>query len=67
MAPAQPADLGGQVARHVALDGRDYVIPEDLFALAEDVLLHRMRLTYEAMARGRTTRQILRELMDKTG
>jgi len=47
--------------------GRDYVIPEDLFALAEDVLLHRMRLTYEAMARGRTTRQILRELMDQTG
>jgi MoxR-like ATPase len=47
--------------------GRDYVVPEDLFALAEDVLLHRMRLTYEAMARGRTTRQILRELMDQTG
>lgn len=47
--------------------GRDYVIPEDLFALAEDVLLHRMRLTYEAMARGRTTRQVLRELMDQAG
>jgi MoxR-like ATPase len=34
--------------------GRDYVIPEDLFALAEDVLLHRMRLSYEALADGRT-------------
>ncbi|MBX3406765.1 MAG: AAA family ATPase [Phycisphaeraceae bacterium] len=45
--------------------GRDYVIPDDLFALSEDVLLHRMRLTYEAMARGRTTRQVLRELMEQ--
>lgn len=45
--------------------GRDYVIPDDLFALAEDVLMHRMRLTYEAMARGRTTRQVLHELMEQ--
>jgi MoxR-like ATPase len=30
--------------------GRDYAIPEDLFALAEDVILHRIRLKYEALA-----------------
>ena len=35
------------------IHGRNYVIPEDLFALAEDVILHRMRLTYEALAEGR--------------
>ncbi len=36
------------------IHGRHYVIPEDLFALAEDVMLHRMRLTYEALADGQT-------------
>ena len=35
------------------IHGRNYVIPEDLFALAEDVILHRIRLTYEALAEGR--------------
>src|SRR5207248_3856582 len=34
--------------------GRDYVVPEDLFALSEDVLLHRIRLNYEALADGHT-------------
>ena len=36
------------------IHGRNYVIPEDLFALAEDVILHRIRLTYEALADGYT-------------
>jgi len=33
------------------IHGRDYVVPEDLYALADDVLLHRMRLTYECPRR----------------
>lgn len=45
------------------LHGRDFVIPEDLFELAEDVVLHRIRLTYEAAAEGHTGREILEELM----
>lgn len=44
--------------------GRSYVVPEDLFALAESVLVHRMRLTYEAIARGVTGREVLLRLMD---
>ena len=47
--------------------GRDYVVPEDLFALAEDVLLHRMRLTYESLANGEIPAAILRRLMDEEG
>jgi MoxR-like ATPase len=43
--------------------GRDYVVPEDLFALADDVLLHRLRLRYEALAEGMTTAQVLNRLM----
>jgi len=47
------------------IKGRDYAVPDDLFALAEDVLLHRMRLSYDALARGRTGPVVLRELLEK--
>ena len=33
---------------------RDYVVPEDLFALAQDLMLHRIRLTYESLAECKT-------------
>jgi MoxR-like ATPase len=46
------------------IHGRDFAIPEDLFALAEDVMLHRMRLSYEALAEGRTAEQVLSELLE---
>jgi MoxR-like ATPase len=49
------------------IHGRNYVVPEDLFALAEDVMLHRMRLTYEALADGLTGQTILRELLHEMG
>jgi len=47
--------------------GRDYVIPDDLFALAEDVLLHRMRLNYEALADGKTTAGLLKQILTAAG
>jgi len=43
--------------------GRDYAIPEDFLALAEDVVLHRMRLTYEALAEGRRGEDVLADLL----
>ncbi len=49
------------------IHGRHYVIPEDLFALAEDTLLHRMRLSYEALAEGYTGSEVLRSLLDDFG
>ncbi|MBX3441428.1 MAG: MoxR family ATPase [Planctomyces sp.] len=49
------------------IHGRDYVIPEDLYALADDVMLHRMRLNYEALADGCTGASVLRELLDEFG
>ena len=47
--------------------GRDYVVPEDLFQLAEDVVLHRIRLSYEALAEGRKPAQVLEEILQKLG
>jgi MoxR-like ATPase len=49
------------------MHGRHYAIPEDLFALAEDVMLHRMRLKYEAIAEGVTGRAVLQELLRSLG
>ncbi len=54
-----------QAARARAyIEGRDYVGTADLFALAEGVMLHRMRLSYDALARGRKSKDILNELLD---
>lgn len=70
-------ELGGSPRAGIALTvasrarafihGRDYVVPEDLFALAEDVLLHRMRLTYEALAEGVRGASVLKAIMAEMG
>lgn len=46
---------------------REYAVPEDLFALAEDVLLHRVRLNYEALAEGITSTEILEDILKTMG
>ena len=48
---------------HAWLAGRDYVTPEDIQALAFDVLRHRVLLTYEAEAEGVTTDDFIKELI----
>jgi MoxR-like ATPase len=45
------------------LRGRDYVLPEDVADLAPDVLRHRLVLTYEALADGKTPDQLILEVM----
>jgi len=47
--------------------GRDYVIPEDLLALAEDVMLHRIRLNYASLAEGMDGRRVLNEILADLG
>jgi MoxR-like ATPase len=57
-----------QAARARAfIHGRDYVVPEDLYALAEDVLLHRIRLKYEALAEGVSGVSVLKEILSESG
>jgi|TARA_B110000495_G_C23002217_1_gene591606 MoxR-like ATPase len=43
--------------------GRHYVVPDDLYALAEDVILHRIRLNYEALADGHTGASVLQGIL----
>ena len=49
------------------IHGRKYVVPDDLFALAEDVILHRIRLNYEALADGLTGKEVLKQIMNTFG
>ena len=49
------------------IHGRHYVVPEDLYALAEDVVLHRVRLTYEALADGQSAPAVLRTMLRSLG
>lgn len=47
------------------MDGRDYVIPDDIKEVAQDVLAHRIILNFEAEADGITTRQIVDTILNK--
>ena len=47
------------------LEGRDFVLPEDIKEVAPDVLNHRIILNYEAEADGVTTHQIIDTLLQK--
>ena len=48
---------------HAALDGRDFVSPDDVKALAVPVLAHRLIVASNARLRGRTASQIVRDIL----
>ncbi len=48
---------------HAWLAGRDYVSPEDVQAIAHDVLRHRILLSFEAEAEGITTDSLIDRLL----
>jgi MoxR-like ATPase len=55
-----------KVARaHAWLEGRDYVTPEDVQAVAHDCLRHRVSLSYEAGADGLTADGVIDEVIRK--
>jgi len=47
------------------LNGRGFATPEDVKALAKDVLRHRLILTYEAEAQNTTTDEIITQILNK--
>jgi MoxR-like ATPase len=48
---------------HAWLAGREFVSPEDVQAVAHDVLRHRILLTFEAEADGMTSQHVIYELL----
>ena len=49
---------------HAFLRGRDFVSPDDVKALAYDVLRHRILVSFEAEARGITSDEIIKTLLN---
>jgi len=47
------------------LQGRAFVVPEDIRAIAPDVMRHRMGLTYEAEAENITTTDVVNKIINK--
>ncbi len=63
VSPRGSLALSKAVRAYAAVNGRDYAIPEDVKALAHPVLDHRMILTPEAEIQGRTTSELLDQLL----
>ena len=49
---------------HAYLHGRDFVLPDDVKAIAPAVLRHRIRTTYDADARGIDADHLITRLLD---
>ena len=49
---------------HALLVGRDYVLPQDVKAMAFDVLRHRVAITYKAEAEDKNIEYILQKILD---
>ena len=47
------------------LDGRPYVLPEDVKRIAPDVLRHRIHVTYEAEAEGVDGEEVARRILEQ--
>jgi MoxR-like ATPase len=52
---------------HAWLSGRDYVSPEDIHAVAADVLRHRLVLSFEAEADGVNENAVIERILDGVG
>jgi MoxR-like ATPase len=58
--------LAAAVRAYAVLQGRDFVIPDDVKALALPVLRHRLTLSPSAEIEGLSADRILREILDQT-
>jgi MoxR-like ATPase len=49
---------------HAWLNGRDFVLPENVHAIVYEVLRHRVLLSYEAEAEGIRSDKVIHRLLD---
>ena len=57
--------LGLASRAHAFLNGRGYVTPQDVKSMAPDVLRHRIILSYEAEAEGKSTDDLIKILLER--
>jgi MoxR-like ATPase len=61
--PRAVEHMGDAVRARALVDGRDYVLPDDVKALAEPVLSHRLVVSTDARIRDRRADEILQEVL----
>jgi len=61
--PRASIDLTRAAKAHAFLQGRSYATPHDVKNIAPDVLRHRVVLTYEAEAQGKSTEQLIERIL----
>ena len=64
--PRAAAALATAARARAALDGRDFVIPDDIKTLALPTLRHRVLLSPAAEIEGRTTEETLMAIIEQT-
>ncbi|MDO8899389.1 MAG: ATPase, partial [Bacteroidales bacterium] len=62
--PRASINLALAAKAYAFIKRRGYVIPEDVRAVAHDVLRHRIGLTYEAEAENVTSEEIINEILN---
>ena len=67
VSPRAATFLARGAQAYAFIHGRDYTTPEDVKALAPDVLRHRLVLTYEAEARAITAGQVVTRILEGVG
>ncbi len=63
--PRASIALAATAKSRAFLDGRGYATPEDVKAVAPDILRHRLILTYEAEAQDLTADSVVTKILDK--
>ena len=63
--PRASINLSRASRAHAFMQGRAYVVPQDVKTMAQDVLRHRLILTYEAEAEGLKADQVIQMILDQ--
>lgn len=62
--PRASINLALAAKAHAFMNNRGYVIPEDIKAIAKDVMRHRIGLTYEAEAENMTSEKMIDDILN---
>jgi MoxR-like ATPase len=62
--PRSVEHMGDAVRAYALLEGRDFVLPDDVKALVRPVLTHRLVMTTDARIRDRTAEEVLDEVIE---
>ncbi|MQY08740.1 AAA family ATPase [Actinomadura macrotermitis] len=61
--PRATLGLAASARALALLSGRDYVLPDDVHAVAHEVMAHRIVLTFDALAEGVDTRDVVTQIL----